>query len=117
VNALNQRAMETGTAWLRSEMHGGELRVGPFVIPRRTACLQCAGAVPRRDAAAAPRGEGIATATLAASFVCMEALRGISDVALPVTLNAVSQHRLVRGTIRRTSVARDPRCTVCGERA
>jgi oxazoline/thiazoline synthase len=130
---LNDAAIAAGSPWLRSNLVAAELEVGPLVRPGESACYTCArlreaaarGLAPeqfwyeqemsreRPAGQTPPRGESLATASVAASLVVAEAIRCLAGVAPPTLINAVQSVGLLTGVSRIDRVLRVPRCPAC----
>jgi bacteriocin biosynthesis cyclodehydratase domain-containing protein len=135
--AVNETVVAAGIPWLRSNLVGADLEVGPLVRPGESACYACArlresavrGLAPeqfwyqqdlsreRPAGQTPPRGESLATSSLAASVVVAEVTRCLAGVARPTLVNVVQNFGLLTGISRSNRVLRVPRCQVCATRA
>ena len=136
VNAL---ALREGLPWILLQAGAWEVRVGPFFLPRETACWACyerrleanepshgeRGAVreaQRRSGAApaAPDDLTAGTAAVAAELCALEAVRffagRVSEVA-PALYGAFADYSLLAHRAAPHRVLRLPRCPACGARA
>jgi bacteriocin biosynthesis cyclodehydratase domain-containing protein len=121
--AINARALETGTPWLRIACHGATAWLGPLVVPGETACLTCLEAREQANA----RGSGVPidleSGTIGAftplhdlliAHGTAEAARFLGGFAAAGTLGSMYELTAASPEARRHVVLRDPTCSACG---
>jgi bacteriocin biosynthesis cyclodehydratase domain-containing protein len=131
--AVNRFCLERRVPWLRANEAGGELDLGPLVVPFASACHTCltlreastleeaieeeihqeALAEERPAGTTPPLGESIAGAVLAAGLVASEVVRIVTKLAPPSLLNAVLRVSLLGGAQEKSRLLRVPRCADC----
>jgi molybdopterin-synthase adenylyltransferase len=130
---LNRMCLHTQTPWLRGNVEGSTIELGPYVHPSMSACFCCVQA--RRRSAdplaieheldhmerandvsgqgVPPYGEAIFAATLGASQLIGECVRVLTGIAMPALLNRVITLLPLTGEQRDSSILRVPRCPEC----
>ncbi len=136
---FNRIALRLDLPWILQEAYGFEIRVGPFFLPRQTACWNCyerrleanaPGSMERRAIRAAQRSHGGRQAladdippgvAMAGAEVCaVEIVRffasRVSDIT-PELYGAFADYSLLTHRATPHRVLRLPRCPACGVRA
>jgi len=123
---INEACLATGTPYITAGQFLPLSRVGPTVIPGRSACLECEE---RRHRRAHPLYDELAefrtanpadAATVGAacgavgSMLAMEAIHLLTGAIQPASLDAALILDLRTMTITREEVTRDPACPACG---
>jgi bacteriocin biosynthesis cyclodehydratase domain-containing protein len=130
--AINRCCLLRNWKWLRGNEDDAGFDVGPLVLPHESACSTC---LEMREASASDaaieqhlyqehlaesgnaqgafRGEAIVPATLAASWLVMEAIRVLSGAAVPTLVNRVLRIDPWSGSFRMHEALRVPRCLDC----
>jgi len=131
--AINRISLMRGTPWLHGNTSGSRADIGPYIWPHDSACYHCMELrqasmrdlaieehlyqehlAEERDATErAPSGEGVWSATLAASLLVGEGIRIVSGIAAPTLMNAVIELAPVSGVLRMNHFLRVPRCPEC----
>jgi bacteriocin biosynthesis cyclodehydratase domain-containing protein len=121
---VNRACLKAGVPFLCAAQFPPSVRVGPLVVPGRSACLECAERQTRRDhplvdelAARPPAPSPAATlgaaSGVAGSLIAMEALHLISGAFEPATIDTAVVVDLRGLVISREQVERDPGCPSC----
>jgi molybdopterin-synthase adenylyltransferase len=123
---INSACLEADVPYITSGQILPLIRIGPMVIPGRSACLECQerharGAYPLYDELAEFRTAKPAdAATLGASsgvvgsMVAMEAIHLLTGEVTPASVDTALIFDLRTMELTREEVARDPGCTACG---
>lgn len=135
LDGLNRFCVGEGIKWLHTGLGDQHGVIGPFVIPRQSACYECfqlrlasnrsfvldahgrAGVPPEWGVLRAP--EPAHASYFAALVGCnagAEVIRSLTGVARPTTIGAFLSLRPDDALIVRHDVLRIPRCSVCGPR-
>ncbi len=127
---VNETCLRYETDWLRACDDGSTIEVGPYVKPHDSPCYMCMiireiavvenaieeelyqKALDEGAIAARIRGESVAMATLAASYLCTETTRVLTGIARPALSGAVIRFSF-DGTIEQSRFMRVPRCPGC----
>jgi bacteriocin biosynthesis cyclodehydratase domain-containing protein len=130
---LNRLCLLHGCPWLRSNVDGSRVELGPYVVPYDSGCYRCMElrqssvqafaieeylyqqhlAQEREAIERKPLGEAVWSSTLAAALLVGEIVRVISGIAPPTLLNGVMEIRPVTGSLRTNRFLRVPRCPDC----
>lgn len=130
---INRLCQQTATPWLRGNLEGSAIELGPYVQPHGSACFSCLRLRSRSADPMAieheldhaermketnaqglpPLGESLFGATLGASHLTGEVIRIITGIAIPALLNRVRTISPATGDERVNTVARVPRCPEC----
>ena len=130
---INRLSQQTATPWLRGNLEGSAIELGPYVQPHASACFSCLRLRSRSADPMAieheldhadrmketnpqglpPLGESLFGATLGASHLTGEVIRIITGIAVPALLNRVKTISPSSGEERINNVARVPRCPEC----
>jgi bacteriocin biosynthesis cyclodehydratase domain-containing protein len=132
LDAVNRRAVDAGDTLVPIYCDDGVVNIGPTVVPRKTACLQCldlrvTSNVDNQEALASYRAHVAAQGrrypdlpahlTALSVFVCHELLRITTGYQQAVSYNGILKLDLWSSELRRCSVLRFPSCPVCSARA
>ena len=118
---LNEIAIEFGLPYLPYRNALTHIDIGPLVVPGQTPCLQCCD-IRRQAVLLPPEREAELRAVPALPFpvgieaMCLELLRWLSGISLPVTISKLQRLDLISGTTTLHTVLRVPRCPSCGPR-
>jgi bacteriocin biosynthesis cyclodehydratase domain-containing protein len=122
---VNRACLRTGVPYITAGQFLPQVRVGPMVIPGRTACLECLeraarNSFPLYDELAEHRSKRpIPAATLGAasgvvgSLLAMEAIHLLSGAREPASLNRALILDLATMAMREEPISRDPACPRC----
>jgi bacteriocin biosynthesis cyclodehydratase domain-containing protein len=123
---VNRACVRQGVPHITAAQQPPLLRIGPFVLPRRTACFACQEEATRReyplyDALVAHRRErpsvaatlGVASGVIG-TMLAAEALHHLIGLTPPSTAGAALMVDLLTWSTRWERFERDPACTVCG---
>lgn len=122
---VNRACVEAGVPHISAGQHLPLNRVGPTVVPGRSACLECEERRARRDyplydeVTEFRTANQVDAATIApasgilGSMLAMEAIHLLTGVSPPSSLNAVLMFDLRTMVVTREEIERDPDCPVC----
>jgi molybdopterin-synthase adenylyltransferase len=122
---VNQACLETSVPWIGAGQFPPRLRVGPLVVPHRSACFGCLEAAARRDyplydAIAEWRGKretpdssvGPVSAVIG-SLLATEALHFLLGAFEPASVNHAVLLDLQTMALEKEHIVRDPECLAC----
>lgn len=131
--AINRISLHRECPWIRGNLDGTQMEVGPYVRPYESACYTC---MELRQASTQdfaieeylyqqelarerPAGEGVLigeslfAATLAGSLITAEVIRIITNIAPPTLLDNVLTILTLSGGFQTNRILRVPRCPDC----
>jgi bacteriocin biosynthesis cyclodehydratase domain-containing protein len=123
--ARNLEWVEQGRPFLAVTLPSGTARVGPFVIPRESACLRCVAEAERRLRPALPSGVILPTerppaTDLAAlldvvvAIIALEVVKAVTGLFIPALANRRLFVEPSSLTFANEEVFKLPRCPACG---
>lgn len=121
---INRDAVRADAPLLPVILDRHVVSIGPFIVPRATACYECLYhrvRVGRRnfDAYEAASGRDHLPSRLAAHFAAaaaaVEIVRFLAGTAFDLHTAGVTRHDLMTGTSGHTVALKVPRCPVCGQ--
>jgi bacteriocin biosynthesis cyclodehydratase domain-containing protein len=130
--AINEWAVAAGIPWLRANVDGGRIDVGPLVHPEVAGCYRCMemreasigefaiedelyhrALANERLAPSAPKGESLPAATVAAGMLAAEAVRVVTGVSPPTLTGSVLSVSSLSSRVDFHRFLPVPRCLVC----
>ena len=124
----NLEWVEQGRPFLAVLLPSGTARVGPFVVPRESACLRCAAEAEKRLRPALPPGvilptehppptDLVALLDLVAAIVALEIAKALTGLFIPALANRRLFVEPSSLTFVNEEVFKLPRCPACGRAA